>query len=126
MPRKQIMTVEEAAALFAEIKASAAPICLTEETEGTLPELAFAGLSLLFDGKVYHFPHESGAWQEVFKYLADASMKKILCEGKEFFKTCLAQGVRLAGIEDDCALALIWPNPARAATRSKPLADRIS
>lgn len=124
MPRKQIMTVEEAAALFAAIKASAAPICLTEETEGTLPELAFAGLSLLFDGKVYHFPHESGAWQEVFKYLADASMKKILCEGKEFFKTCLAQGVRLAGIEDDCALAAYLAEPGEGSYTLKTLADR--
>ena len=123
-PQKAIMTSEQAKALFSSIKAEGKKTCLIAETAGKIPKLKLSDLSLLFNQTIYTISSASEAWPEVYVWLADASQKKVVCDGKDMIKACLANNVKVAGIAGDCSLAAYLVEPGENSYSLKALTDR--
>lgn len=123
-PEEKILTKEQAEGLFAAIKARKEATFVTASINGEIPKLKLHSLSLICNHKIYTFSAEGAVWQAVYAWLADAGQKKIVCEGKDLIKACLAQGVKVAGIEGDCSLAAYLVEPGENAYNLKALADR--
>ncbi|MGL5206933.1 MAG: DNA polymerase I [Acidaminococcaceae bacterium] len=122
--QKSIMTGEQAKALFSSIKETDMPTCLLADSEGKLPDLKLANLTLLHNQIIYTVPAGSEGWGEVYEWLADDSKKKVLFDGKDMIKACLANKVRVAGIEGDCSLASYLIEPGENSYSLKVLAER--
>ena len=123
-PQKVVMTAEQAKALFVLMKAAQGETCLTAEIIGEIPNLRIGSLSLIKDSTIYIFPEASEAWPEVYTWLADETQKKIVCDGKDLIKACLANKFKAAGIIVDCSLVAYLVEPGENSYSLKSLADR--
>jgi len=123
-PQKEVMTSEQAKALFTSLKTTKSSTCLTADIKGKIPELKISNLSLIYNQTIYNFAADSEAWPDVYFWLADASQKKIVCDGKNMIKACLANKVKVAGIEGDCTLAAYLFEPGENSYSLKALAER--
>lgn len=121
---KSVVTSEQGKELFSSIKANGKETCLLADIAGKIPKLKLGSVSLLHNRTIYTIPSSSDAWPEVYVWLADASQKKVVCDGKAILKACLANNVKVAGVTGDCSLAAYLVEPGESSYSLKALADR--
>ncbi|MGE4588102.1 MAG: DNA polymerase I [Acidaminococcaceae bacterium] len=121
---KSVVTSEQGKELFSSIKANGKETCLLADIAGKIPKLKLGSVSLLHNQTIYTIPSSSDAWPEVYVWLADASQKKVVCDGKAMLKACLANNVKVAGVTGDCSLAAYLVEPGESSYSLKALADR--
>ena len=121
---KSVVTSEQGKELFSSIKANGKETCLLADIAGKIPKLKLGSVSLLHNRTIYTIPSSSDAWPEVYVWLADASQKKVVCDGKAMLKACLANNVKVAGVTGDCSLAAYLVEPGESSYSLKTLADR--
>lgn len=126
-PEEQVTTKAAAASLFKEILLSKEQVCLKYELAGELPKFCINKLKLFFEQKIYCFEQETAVedvWSAVDKWLGDKEQPKIVCDGKDLAKYCLAKGFELAGVAEDCALAAYLIEPGETSYTLANLAER--
>lgn len=122
----ELVSVDEIIAkkLFADLAKSEEKIAVYVESAGALPKLYFSKAEVFFDNKVYVLEGAEAPWQDFYKWLADCSSLKAVCDSKELYKTCLCHNVHPQGIVDDVTLAAYLVDPGHSSYALADLAKR--
>ncbi len=114
---------EQLKKLFSSLAGCREPVAVTYRTEGTLPSLELAELTVVADGKCRVWEPAKGGREAVLSFLEDGTIPKAVPDPKELYKYMLGQGRELRGIMEDPALAAYLYDPGRTHYDLKSVRD---
>ena len=118
----QVVTIsggEQAEKLFGELAKATEPVPFVAKVAGSLPELYFSRVEILYADTVYVMDTMSQCWEMFKGWLASPCLKQTV-DTKEIYKCCLGLGVAPQGLVEDVALAAYVADPGHS---SYALAD---